>query len=732
MHRTSTSSPLPWLVILTFLSSAAAGAEDPGTSALEEVVVTATKRSADLQDLPLSMTALSAKTLERSGELTFEDYATKIPNLTYAAGFGVIDGHQIAIRGVQGVDTVGFYIDDLPVPPTMDPRVVDLQRIEVLRGPQGTLYGARSEGGTVRLITQEPDPDNFSARTHALGNSIEGGEHGYQVDAAVNIPILPGQLAARFSGYDGADGAFIERTFPDSSNPSIIHGLPVARNDVSGGMAALLWQVTSDLTIRPILMTQSSTLNGWPLSDVSPDALRQTRPFDIAEPAHDRWTYGGVAVNLVTSLGKITSASSWFSRRADETEDGSDFVAYVLGTPLLPAALITTKPSHRFVEELRFTSTFPGAWQLTGGVYWLREQDNYNQILNVPGINAASGGAFGTDLVYGAPGPGFTHETAGFGELTYRIDPHWSLTAGARYTELTQSRFFYESGIAVSGSNNGGGTESEDLVTPKAVIQYEHSPDSSVYALASKGFRPGNGQVAPPVSLCEGDYSAAGLTPQQLSKYASDNLWNYEVGTKNRFFDRRLALNASLFWIDWKNLQQASFFSCGFAYTFNAGAARSRGGELELSAVPLDHFNVTVGVGYTDAVITQSSPTSQTPVGTPVQQIAPWTVSASGDYAVPIAATLEGFGRVDSSYTDHSWSANNDRVNPRLRPSYSLVNLHLGVRAQRWETATFVNNIGNTHANLGDDISEVGEVPGRPRIYVNPPRSVGLEATLRW
>lgn len=731
-HRTWTFGPRLAVISLSVLSASASGAEGADGPALEEVIVTATKRSVDLQEVPLSITALSAKTLEQSGALTFEDYAAKIPNLTYAAGFGFIDGRQVAIRGVQGMNTTAFYIDDLPIPPTMDPRVLDLQRIEVLRGPQGTLYGARSEGGTIRLITEAPDLDRFSARAHALGTAIDAGGKGYQVDGAVNLPLLPGQVAARIAVYDGQDGPFINRTFPDSSDPSLIHRVQVARDNVSGVSASLLWQVAAGLTIRPILMTQTSTLNGWPLSDITADTLTQRRSFDIPEPAHDRWTSGGVVIKLAKEWGELTSASSWFSRRADETEDGTDFVAYALGTPLLPAALVTTKPSHRFVEELRFVSSLPGPWQLTGGVYWLREKADYNQILNVPGVNAASGGAFGTDLVYGAPGPGFTHETAGFGELTYRVSSRWALTAGARYTQVTDSRYFYESGIAVGGGNNGGGTESEDLITPKAVIQYEASRDSNFYVLASKGFRPGNGQAAPPVGLCANDYATAGLTPQQLSRYSSDSLWNYEIGTKNRIADQRLAVNASLFWIDWKDLQQTAFFSCGFSYTFNAGAARSRGGELELSAAPLDRLNTTVAIGYTDAVITRASPTSQRPAGSPVQQIAPWTLSGSGDYGVPLVGSLEAFARADWSYVDHSWSANNDLVNTSLRPSYTLANIRLGVRSERWDAAAFVNNVGNTHANLADDISEVGEVPGRPRIYVNPPRSAGLEATLRW
>jgi len=164
--------------ILTAVPCSATRAADSSAEpslTLEEVVVTATKRAESLQDVPLSITALSAQTLERAGILTFEDYAAKVPNLTFASGLGIMDARQVSLRGVQGVDTTGFYIDDLPIPATMDPRVIDLDRIEVLRGPQGTLYGARSMGGTVRMITQAPDLDSTSARVHALGSRVDGG-----------------------------------------------------------------------------------------------------------------------------------------------------------------------------------------------------------------------------------------------------------------------------------------------------------------------------------------------------------------------------------------------------------------------------------------------------------------------------------------------------------------------------------------------------------------------------
>jgi iron complex outermembrane recepter protein len=712
--------------------SAAADADPPSSTTLTEVVVTATKREESLQNVPLSITALSAQTLERAGIETFEDYAQKIPNLTFASGLGIMDARQVAIRGVQGVDTTGFYIDDLPIPATMDPRVVDLQRIEVLRGPQGTLYGATSMGGTIRMITQAPDPNDSSGQVHVLGSRVFQGGGGYQTDAMVNIPLIEHQAALRLSAFSGNDGTFINRVFPNPADPAELTSVKVARDDFYGGMASILWKPTDDLTIRPLLMVQSSSLNGFPLADKTAESLLQLRSFDIEEPASDRWTYGGISVKYASPIGDLVSASSWFSRHVYEDEDISEWTAAVLGTPLLPSTIQTWKPQHSFVEELRFASRFNAPIQFTGGIYVQRQAGDYNQNSTVPGLNAASGGIFGTNLLYADYGPGKDNEDAAFGELTYNINSQWSVTGGLRYSKITVGQYFYSTGIAASGAMIPGSTETEHDVNPKAVIRYETSEDLTFYALAAKGFRPGDGQMAPPSTFCGADYAADGLTPQDLASYKADSLWNYEIGAKSRLFDRRVTLDTALFWIDWKNLQQLQRFTCGYDFTVNAGAARSRGGEIELSAIPVDQLQLTAGVGYTDAKITATSPELLTPVGEPVQQIAPWTVNMSADYSFPVWRSYEGFVRADASYTDHSFSANNDPVNLRLRPAYDIENIRTGMRTRQWDIAAFVDNIRDTHANLGDNQSQGGEDPGRPRILVNRPRTIGIEATMRW
>lgn len=708
------------------------GASDTA-DALQEIVVTSTKREEILQQVPLSVTAISAATIQDAGIRDFADYATKVPNLTYSAGFGVIAGRTMAVRGVQGANTTGFYIDDMPVPSNLDPRVLDIDRIEVLRGPQGTLYGARSMGGTVRLITEEPNLNDFSAKVHALGSKVYDGGRGYQTDGTLNLPLISNALAVRVNAFIGNDGSFIHRIHPSDSDQSAEVNSLTARNDFEGASVSVLWKPLENLTIRPFVMTQATYLNGWPLSDSYAGSLIQNRHFDIEENAADHWTYGGVTFNWSLPLGVITSSTGYFNRKAYEIEDVSEWLASAdeLGV-FLASPIWTGSSEHSFVEEARFSSSFPGPLQLILGVYANRTKSNNPQYEYAAGINAASGGFFGTDLVYGSQGPGTDNENAIFGELTYNFAPGWSAIFGARESHITTSEYTPWMGIVVAGVPGGGGSTTANSFTPKFSLKYEQNEDIDYYATAAKGFRPGNGQIAPPPAFCGSDYASAGLTPGDLSSYKADSLWSYELGTKTRWLEHRLTVNASAYQINWSDLQQQSRFSCGFVFLVNAGAARSRGGEVEVDALAAPGLELTLGIGYEDAVITQSSPQLETRVGAPVQQVAPWTASGSAEYTHALVGNWEGLGRIDYSFTDHSFSANEDPVNLRLRKSYAITNIRIGAKDTHYEVGAFINNVFDVHANLSDDASEAGEDPGRPRILVNPPRTFGLEGTVRF
>jgi len=730
--KPSTGSAFLLMCAAVSVTPGIATADTGGPAELQEVIVTAQKRAQSLQDVPMSITAISPQVIADAGIREFEDYAAKIPNLTYSSGFGVIAGRTMAIRGVQGANTTGAYIDDLPVPQSLDPRVMDLARIEVLRGPQGTLYGARSMGGAIRMITQAPDPDKASAQAHLLGSSVDGGQHGYQADFSANVPLMSNTLALRITGFDGVDGAFIRRNRPDPQNPTQTVSSLTGTKKFYGGSASLLWKPTESVSVRMTGMTQMTTLNGWPLSDNVAGSLVQNRMFDIQENAADQWAMGGLSVTLTQPYGEFTAVASYFNRRSYEIEDTSEWNFEVaLPTQPLPAPIWSGGPDQRLVSEARFASTWNSPLQFVGGIYYQRARTNNQQYMNVPGSNASTGGALGTDLEYIGSFPASDDEIAAFGELTYRLSSRWSAVLGVRESHIKTSAVGTWDGWLVAGVPAGGGSTSANIFTPKFVVKYDQSENINYYALASKGFRPGTGQAPPPPAFCGPDYASSGLTPEQLSSYKADSLWNYEIGVKSHSSQKRLTVNASAYQINWSKLQQQSRFTCGFVFMVNAGAARSRGTEIEASWVPLDGLQLAGGVGYEDAKITESSPTLQTRVGVPVQQVAPWTVNASIDYSFPLGS-WRGKLRTDWNYVDRSFSANEDPVSPRLRKSYTLGNFRAGIERDQLSITAYLDNIGNTHANLGDDASEAGEAPGRPRILVNTPRTFGIEATYQF
>jgi iron complex outermembrane receptor protein len=217
------------------------------------------------------------------------------------------------------------------------------------------------------------------------------------------------------------------------------------------------------------------------------------------------------------------------------------------------------------------------------------------------------------------------------------------------------------------------------------------------------------------------------ITLAQTRSFNSDSLWNYEIGTKTSWLDHRVTFDAAAFYIDWKNIQQEILLSCGFQYTANAGAAVSKGGEMEIRARPLQPLEFSMGLGYQNAKITQSSAASPQQVGSPIYQVPDWTANTSVTYTVPLTGEWVFVGGADWSYIGRSYSGNNDPADPRERPSYRLINARLAIARGPLEIAFVGKNLADDLTNLGDNRSIAAEVPGRPRLFVKQPRTLGIE-----
>ena len=760
--NTQTVAAVIGLLIVATAVTKTAQAAQAEQEGLQEVIVTAERRSENLQTVPTSITVLNMEQLEYRNVVSFIDYATMVPNLAFGySGVGYANARTISIRGVAGAFTTGFYIDDTPLPDTIDPRIVDIDRIEVLRGPQGTLYGARSEGGTVRLITQQPEINDFNARLHTgISDTWNTDQPNRYADGALNVPLVTDHLALRVVALLDYEAGFFQRVFPavPPFGTTLDKVDNVADSEVSGFSTSLLWKVSDALTVTPRFLYQQNLYNGFPYSDhtvyqvpppavpptnldLEPNNFVQKRLYDVPEGGHDRWYLESLTANYHTDYGDFVSSTSYFERDLLETEDASDYNYQIFGAPFeTPITQGTTV--HEFVQELRFASHLTGVWQYVLGLYYesTTGEPAYDPPAIAPGLNEYFGG---TPTM---PAPGLNplnpdeitaywvhtkqYEPAAYGQIFYQLTNRLKLIGGARVYQNTTTSESWQEGIVDGGPRitDLPETVKQSSVNPKAAIEFQITPEEMVYASASKGFRPGG--VSPSVPLafgCGESLAALGVTVEQARQYKSDSLWSYEIGEKSSWLDQRLTVNAAAFYIDWNNLQQSILLSCGFGYTGNVGAAKSEGGELEVRARPLQSLDVSAGVGYTHAVVTESSGTSPQQPGDPIYQVPDWTANITATQTQPLTGGLKLVSNVSYGYVDHSYSANNNPFAPRVRPKYGLLDSRFALEFSRYQVALYGKNLQNTHANLSDNASIAAEVVGRPRIVTNQPRTIGLD-----
>ena len=724
----------------------------PASERLEEIIVTAQRRTEKLQDVPISMSVVSGAVLENLGAKNFNDYAAAIPNLAIGTGagaggngnaFGVSSTRAVAIRGVAGNNTTGFYLNDTPIPMSLDPRALDIDRVEVLRGPQGTLFGGGSMGGTVRLVTREPTGAQVSGKAEAEGSSVNHGGAGYSVDGTLNVPLDSGRGGLRLNAFNAFEPGLYTRTWGgplDPRSPIIAYppgGAPIGHKDHVGneqtmGLSATLKYAPSlvpGLTILPIVMYQHSKSNGYPLADYTPDNFTQTRPLNVPEAVEDTWSFAGVTLKQDASYGHFVVSGTYFYRNAYDREDTTDINAIVFwGIPYyVPAPLDNTLITRSWTGEARFESEFKGPVQFVFGLFDSLSTRSFRETYNAPGLDAATGGALGTDLEYTQNTPNADRQRAVFIDVTYKPIDALQLSAGVRRAHLA-----HEGAYTASGPLNGGssgppdtyGEHGEDNTAPRFTARYQFAPNQMVYASAAKGFRIGgtNSRLPP---ICDADLAALGI--KNGDPFLSDSLWSYEIGLKNSWANDRVRSRLAAYRIDWKGLQQSVYLACTFNVYSNSGAAESKGVELEMDIATIEHLTLNLAVGYEDAAITEATVQSRTVVGQPLTGVPKWSGSATAQYLIPLGIRT-AFIRGQFEYTGARTSFNNVAP-PTGRPldAYSLLNLRAGADQGPWELTLFVQNVLDKRGVIGDLIPEGAELAGRPKYFVVRPRTLGLQ-----
>jgi len=753
---------LAMAMALAFTANAASAQDDQEEefAGLEEVYVTATKKAESLQEVGIAITAISVQELERMGAVNLLDFAVRVPNLAVAyEADGRFDSSSPSIRGIFGKNTTGFYFDDTPVNASMLPRVMDVERIEVLRGPQGSLWGAKSMGGVIRMVTKQPDLVDADNQVHAVLSTVTDGDENYNFDGAMNFPIIQDVFAIRINAYYGSNSGIFDRqyieewtdvtgTVRQNTAPAFDINKNVDDEKYWGGQIAAKWAITDNLDLDLRIMGQKVEADGLPFADIDPGNTTEMRYFDSEEPGSDKWNIASGTFTWGTDVGTLVSTTSWYTRKTDEYEEETSFLHFlydvVIGFSIDPveSTLNTIEDYESFVHETRFVTDFGGAWNFTAGIFYQdAEWDHEYPPALQPGVNDIINDLLGGpadvvpgDLIFVTQTLTKTKEKAIFGELTWEMNDVWSITAGGRWYDTAISAVNWADGFANSGFSSYDEKQSESGFNPKVLVQAKLENGTNLYGSASKGFRIGGVNGNLPLGLCGEELDAIGVDPTTTTTYDSDSLWSYELGFKSAFADNRVTLNGAVFFIDWTDVQQLNRLACGFQFTQNAGSAESKGFELELQSMPMDGLTLTAAVGYTDAEITDDGGVAGVSVGDKVQGVPDWTGTISAQYMWSAFGDWDGLVRADGNYYGDSFSANNEGVgaNARLRESWSALNLRAGIINEAWDLILFVDNVTDERANLADSRSIAAETPGRPRLVVNRPRTIGVEARFRF
>jgi iron complex outermembrane recepter protein len=765
------------VAILTPMLSVAAptpAAEtSPSTSdakdTLAEIVVTAEKRESTVQKTPLSITAISGSDLQSRGLSSAQDVVQAVPGIAVtSAGPGQA---QYEIRGLSASGgespTIGFYLGETPITPpatattgksAIDPDLYDLARVEVLRGPQGTLYGAGSMGGTVKLIPNAPDPSGFYGSAQTTVSGTQGGGLNYGEKAMLNLPLAADTMALRIVGEYGYTSGWIDRlvvpNFPLATNGGLTRGdvlaAPVAAahrgvNDerLTGARVSLLIKPSDALTITPGIFYQRIGQGGENAYDSDPGTLAHYQPFDIAEPYSDRFTVYSLPATYLFANFSLTSATSYWTRTSTQTQDGSEATQNALGVPTFdvaaggigPVAAHEADTTHQFTQEIRLASSGEGRLQwILGGFY-----SNYyfsidTGATDVPGLLTAAGGAFGTVNLFHVFSPLRIKEEAGFVHGSYQFDHGLKIEAGARYYAYQSTVSSVANGFAYGGNTQVVNTASASADGVNPMVNLSWTPDGGplLYATAAKGFREGAGNFPIPTtgtvgSVCLANLQAIGRSSAPTS-YDPDSVWSYEIGEKGRFFDGRVILNADAFYIAWDHVQQLVALGCGLSFTANGPNASVKGGEAELEAKLARGLTLTQSVGFADATFSEAYPAAAIVAGQPLLDAPRWTVSTALRYEHPWRA-YNFVAQAQNSYQSPSYdlSYQINRLSGR-----DLTNLRIGLEADKWSLYTFANNVFNRHYALEDLNLLTFTGPDYNRVATNQPRTAGLELEVKF
>jgi outer membrane receptor protein involved in Fe transport len=733
---------------------------------LEEIIVTAEKRESTVQTTPISLTAVTGADIQDRGLADLDNLVQSVPGVsirTSGPGMGEFEMRGIASTGGNS-PTVGFYYDDVSLTApsasnegkiVISPALYDLNRVEVLRGPQGTLYGSGSMGGTIKVVPNAPNLDAFDASAQATFGDTDHGGFDHAENAMVNLPFGGGLAAVRIVGSYAHDAGWVDRVVvapgefpaPNGSARGNVLAAPIATdyhnvNDVERTtvrVSALIKPIEG-LSITPSFFYQKLAAGGLPYIDSTPGTDAHYQPFDVSENYRDEFKLGALTIKYTTSVLELSSTTSYWTRNEPLTQDTSESWQTGLGltgfTPaqggLGAAYALEYNPTHQTTEELRVASVGDANPKWLVGYYY----EDFHSAWDIVFPSANGAALFGSNNLFSYFSPMPIYQQSVFGEVTYNVTEPFAITLGLR-------RYHYNAPVsidqfgALTATVVTSTSEKDQGVTPKVSLSYDVSKDFMLYATAAKGFRPGGGTGPVPTSgplSCEAqlqqEYGSTSFVAGPIS-FKSDNVWSYELGEKLRLADNRVTINASAYFEKWNGVQQTNALSsCGYVYTANAGNAHVRGAELEVQAIVVHDLTVSANASYSHAALVSTSLIDAGfDPGTPIQQVPHWTSSASIAYRHSLTDQLAVTARADNTYvgsrTDETYSINQ-------LSSYDLTNIRAGVDGGRWSAVLFVNNIADKRVLLNNITQDAVNLPTFNRAAVSQPRTAGIDLNYRF
>lgn len=774
-----------WTAPRAFQAADASTAQaEPGTGS--EIIVTATKTATTLNRVPISMQAMPQEQLDRRSIRSVSDIIRTVPALSMQTSTTADRVPSISIRGVAsstGAQTTGVYLDDAPLQKrnaigisgsgTPVPALFDLERVEVLRGPQGTLYGGSSLGGTIRFITPEPSLEKMSAYARAEVGFVQDGGVNHDLGIALGGPLVEDRLGIRVSMWQRRTAGYIDHvdrftgdTLAKDTNSSDDWAL----------RGALLFKPTENFSLTPSVYyalseqhdadtawktVPETTLNGYTYPaavygdyqtgancNVGDNYAASTPRCVARQPRTSRIFLPSLKAELDIGSTTLTSVSSYISDRTHGRSDysyiepgnfqgGFPFVADIESYRSTP---IYENKRTGFTQEVRFANDGNSRFNWVVGAFFAtyKNNSNYHIVANLDDLTQAVFGA-PAQAIFGVPvEPGnITYHRdqdlkekslAVFGEANFAITDKLKLIGGARvsrekfsYHQVTAGTF---AGFLTPTTANGGLTDGkvkETPVTPKFGLQYQLDSANMLYATAAKGFRVGGVNQPPPASRCGADLAALGITSTP-GTYKADSLWSYEVGAKLRSSDRKLSLNSSAFYIDWSNIQASyGLPTCGFGYVVNGGKAVSKGFDLEASVEPINGFTLSGLVAYTDAQYTQAvvgpAPSSTLYIRDGDRlPVSKWAFNVAGEYRFDIGsygaylrADWQHASRYQNSFGPGTGSFTPDTY---MSEASDYMTARIGLRRDGWELSIFADNLLNSKDVLGNEGGRTGCATG--------------------